>query len=71
MLDPKLRRIIQMLVLAAAAFAKIAAGRRDALRGRLEHLSNRARANRFLTSVQLRLHHFARGHKRHEDHEVV
>jgi hypothetical protein len=50
-LEPQLRGIVDMLILASAAIAKIAALRRDPLGRGLRTRSSRARAKRFFTSV--------------------
>ena len=71
LLEPQLRRVVDVLILAAAARAEVAARRLDALRRRL-HDAQQPRARKIL--FHLRDFHFdgfADQHERHEHDKIV
>ena len=68
---PQLRRIINMLILAAAAFGEVAARRFNAFRRRLDD-AQQLRAGKILFYLRdFNLHDFADKHKRHEHDKGV
>jgi hypothetical protein len=70
-LQPQLRRVINVLILAAAALAEVTAGRFDALRRRLND-AQQFRAGKILFDLRdFNLHDFADEHKRHEHDKGV
>ena len=70
-LEPELGRVGQVLVLAAAALAEVAAGRFDPLRGRADHAQQPGPGESLLHLRDLRFHDFARSDERDEDDKIL
>src|SRR5271157_4400503 len=71
MLEPELFRIGNVLILASAAIAEVAAWRRDALRGRLQDTQQTRPSETGFDLGQFHFHRFAARHKGDEDHKIL
>ncbi len=71
MLEPQLRRVINVLILAAAALRKITAFRRDALRRRRDDAQQFRPCKILFDLRDFNFHRLAHNHERHEDDKII
>ncbi len=71
MLEPQLRRVINVLILAAAARAEVSAFRRDALRRRCDDAQQLGPREILFHLRDFHLDRFADDDERHKNHKII